>query len=205
MTNTQHSIKQYKTRIRQWKLLKNNTRKEVSQLLRTRFLREALGKRTEFIRHGKAIDIDTYLRRKGLTEYDIVDLDSPAAADALMRAVRCQTPPDPQFLDQPGRLKMQESFIQGLRRTLTYWLRDPKEYDYHWLAPDLLDYTLEIQTAAGYATKGDVGKAVQRLNLSLSTSLRDFDVLDSAGALYLLLAPPTLFRNSPMLVFTLYK
>lgn len=177
-------------------------------MLRARFVREMTGRRSEFIRTGtgKTIDIDKYLRRKGLTEYDVVDLDSPEA-DALLRAVRCRTPPEPVPLDSPDKLRLHENFLQGMRRLVHFWATDPREHDYHWHAPGKGDYPhiIGLYQVKEQISKGETAQGVERLANILTTGLIDIEELDGTGALWLLLQPGTMFANAPMIVYTLYK
>lgn len=204
----ENSERMYKTRIKQWKFTKHNTRKEVAQMLRTRFIREMSGRRSEFIRTGtgRTIDLDKYLHRKGLTEYDVVDLDSPEA-DALLRAVRCRTPPEPMPLDPPDRLRLHENFLQGMRRVIQFWATDPREHDYHWHSPGKGDYPhiLGLHQVRDHIWKGETAKGVERLSGILTTGLVDIERLDGTGALWLLLHPGNMFTNAPMILYTLYK
>ncbi|KAH8888798.1 hypothetical protein GQ53DRAFT_748703 [Thozetella sp. PMI_491] len=81
--------KMYKTKFTTWGFAKNNTEKEAKQILYHKLMRDAQGKRSVFSRHGKQIDLQRYLRRKGVTEMDLVDFD---ADGTLPPHVRCWTP-----------------------------------------------------------------------------------------------------------------
>jgi len=79
----------YKTKFTTWGFAKNNTEKEAKQILYYKLMRDAQGKRSVFSRHGKEIDLQRYLRRKGVSEMDLVDFD---ADGTLPPHVRCWTP-----------------------------------------------------------------------------------------------------------------
>ncbi|KAG7113127.1 hypothetical protein HYQ45_016965 [Verticillium longisporum] len=81
----------YKTRFSQWGFVKNNTEDEVKMLLSTKFERDAEGKISEFTRNGKVVNLATYLRRKGVTEYDLVDFET---ASELPSHIRVRDPRD---------------------------------------------------------------------------------------------------------------
>ncbi|KAG7130596.1 hypothetical protein HYQ45_010599 [Verticillium longisporum] len=81
----------YKTRFSQWGFAKNNTEDEVKMLLSTKFERDAEGKISEFTRNGKVVNLATYLRRKGVTEYDLVDFET---ASELPSHIRVRDPRD---------------------------------------------------------------------------------------------------------------
>lgn len=83
--------KMYKTRFSQWGFVKNNTEDEVKMLLSTKFERDAEGKISEFTRNGKVVNLATYLRRKGVTEYDLVDFET---ASELPSHIRVRDPRD---------------------------------------------------------------------------------------------------------------
>ncbi|KAL5606841.1 hypothetical protein BROUX41_003218 [Berkeleyomyces rouxiae] len=82
--------KMYKTRFSQWGFAKNNTEEEVKRLLSIKFQRDAEGKTSEFVRNGRVVNIRTYLKRKGKTEYDLYDFEANAN---LPGHTRCRTPP----------------------------------------------------------------------------------------------------------------
>lgn len=194
--------KMFKIRIKHWGFSKNNTRKDVAQMLKTRFVREAMGKRSQFIRNGKTVDIDDYLRRKGLTEYDVVDLDSPIQ-DAL-RMVRCRTPPDPEHLALPDRLRMQEGYVLAVRRALLFFANDPKEQDRSYWVTKNYTYIKDLRDALVQAQTGNTGRAIETLQAVLQTKLRDIDQLDSVGCVWLLLVPVT-WSHVPVITTTLFK
>ncbi|ROW04866.1 hypothetical protein VMCG_04885 [Cytospora schulzeri] len=194
--------KMFKIRLKHWGFSKNNTRKDVAQMLKTRFVREAMGKRSEFIRNGRTIDIDDYLRRKGLTEYDVVDLDS-SAEDAL-RMVRCRTPPAPENITLPERLRHQEGYVLAVRRALQFWASDPREQDRSYWVTKNYTYIKDLRDALVQAQAGRTGQAIETLQAVLQTKLRDIDQLDSVGFVWLLLVPVT-WAHVPIITTTLFK
>ena len=106
----------YKTRFSQWGFVKNNTEDEVKRLLSMKFQRDAKGKVSEFVRNGRVINLGTYLKRKGVTEYDLVDFETPAD---LPSYVRCRTPtppPAPGYLRSPDLLRAQETVVGNMRK-----------------------------------------------------------------------------------------
>lgn len=197
--------KMFKIRLKGWGFSKNNTRRDVAQMLRARFAREAVGKRSEFVRNGRTVDIDDYLRRKGLTEYDVVDLDgsSPAEEDH-MRAVRCRTPPDPGYLALPERLRYQEGYVLALRRALQFLAADPREQDRSYWVTKNYTYIKDLRQALVQAQTGETGQAIETLRVVLQTKLSDVDQLDCVGAVWLLLVPAT-WSHAPIITTTLFK
>ncbi|ROT39895.1 hypothetical protein SODALDRAFT_140885 [Sodiomyces alkalinus F11] len=114
------SAKMYKTRFSQWGFAKNNTVDEIKKLLAMKFERDARGKVTEFIRNGKPVNLRTYLKRKGVTEYDLLDLASPAE---LPPHVRCRTPTPPPgltYLRPPDQLHAQELLVGNMKRAFLH-------------------------------------------------------------------------------------
>jgi hypothetical protein len=110
----------YKTRFSQWGFVKNNTEVEVKKLLSMKFQRDAKGKVTEFMRNGKVINLGTYLKRKGVTEYDLVDFETPAD---LPTYVRCRTPTPPLVpgcLRSPDLLRAQEAVVGNMRKAFLH-------------------------------------------------------------------------------------
>lgn len=109
--------KMYKTRFSQWGFVKNNTEDEVKRLLSMKFQRDAEGKVSEFVRNGRIVNIGTYLKRKGVTEYDLVDFEVPS--NDLPAYVRCRTPtppPAPGYIRSPDLLRAQELVIGSMRK-----------------------------------------------------------------------------------------
>lgn len=106
----------YKSRFSQWGFVKNNTEDEVKRLLSMKFQRDAEGKVSEFVRNGKVINIGTYLKRKGVTEYDLVDFELPADLPAYVRC-RTPTPPTaPELIRSPDLVRAHELVIGSVRK-----------------------------------------------------------------------------------------
>ncbi|KAF3343159.1 Alpha-N-arabinofuranosidase 2 [Verticillium dahliae VDG2] len=118
----QATPKMYKTRFSQWGFAKNNTENEVKHLLSMKFERDAEGKVSEFIRNGKVVNLATYLKRKGVTEYDLVDFETTSRLPAH---VRCRTPSPPPslspgYLRSPDLIRAQEILVGHMRKTLIH-------------------------------------------------------------------------------------
>jgi len=114
--NFQATPKMYKTRFSQWGFVKNNTEEEVKKLLSMKFQRDAEGKVSEFVRNGKIVNLGTYLKRKGVTEYDLVDFELPAN---LPSHIRCRTPtppPAPEWAKAPDLVRAQELVVGNMRK-----------------------------------------------------------------------------------------
>jgi hypothetical protein len=110
----------YKTRFSQWGFVKNNTEDEVKRLLSMKFQRDAEGKVSEFVRNGRIVNLGTYLKRKGVTEYDLVDFETPAQ---LPSYVKCRTPtppPAPGYLRSPDLLRAQETVVGNMRKAFLH-------------------------------------------------------------------------------------
>ncbi|KAG6012396.1 hypothetical protein E4U54_007569 [Claviceps lovelessii] len=110
----------YKTRFSQWGFVKNNTEEEVKRLLSMKFQRDAEGKVSEFVRNGRVVNLGTYLKRKGVTEYDLVDFELAAE---LPDHVRCRTPtppPTPGYLRSPDLLRAQELVVGNMRKAFLH-------------------------------------------------------------------------------------
>ncbi|KAH7309495.1 hypothetical protein B0I35DRAFT_482264 [Stachybotrys elegans] len=118
--NFQATPKMYKTRFSQWGFVKNNTEDEVKRLLSMKFQRDAEGKVSEFVRNGRVVNLGTYLKRKGVTEYDLVDFELPAD---LPSHVRCRTPtppPAPDYLRSPDLIRAQELVVGNIRKAFLH-------------------------------------------------------------------------------------
>ncbi|KAK1998313.1 hypothetical protein LX36DRAFT_576560 [Colletotrichum falcatum] len=116
----QATLKMYKTRFSQWGFVKNNTEDEVKRLLSMKFQRDAEGKVSEFVRNGRVVNLGTYLKRKGVTEYDLVDFETPAQ---LPSYVRCRTPtppPAPGYLRSPDLIRAQETIVGNMRKAFLH-------------------------------------------------------------------------------------
>lgn len=109
------SPKMYKTRFSQWGFVKNNTEEEVKRLLSMKFQRDAEGKVSEFVRNGKVVNLGTYLKRKGVTEYDLIDFEQPADLPAHVKC-RTPTPPPATGCLSPEMQRAQEIVIANIRK-----------------------------------------------------------------------------------------
>ncbi|KAL7629806.1 hypothetical protein AAE478_001329 [Parahypoxylon ruwenzoriense] len=104
------SPKMYKTKLTQWKFFKNNRQADVANLLYLQRHRLAIGKESTFRRNGKPIDVEAYMRRRGISAFDLVEV---ADSGDLPPTVRCRTPPSiPRVLDPPDDLRLKERFFQ---------------------------------------------------------------------------------------------
>ncbi|KAG6197165.1 hypothetical protein E4U10_000263 [Claviceps purpurea] len=116
----QATPKMYKTRFSQWGFVKNNTEEEVKRLLSKKFQRDAEGKISEFVRNGRVVNLGTYLKRKGVTEYDLVDFELSADLPAHVRCRTPTPPPTPGYLRSPDLLRAQELIIGNMRKTFLH-------------------------------------------------------------------------------------
>ncbi|KJZ77735.1 hypothetical protein HIM_02912 [Hirsutella minnesotensis 3608] len=127
----QATPKMYKTRFSQWGFVKNNTEEEVKRLLSMKFQRDAEGKVSEFVRNGRVVNLGTYLKRKGVTEYDLIDFE--LAAD-LPAHVKCRTPtppPAPDYLRSPDLLRAQELVVGNIRKAFLHCRQMEVEMNSH--------------------------------------------------------------------------
>lgn len=111
----------YKTRFSQWGFAKNNTQDEIKRLLSMKYHRDAQGKVSEFVRNGKVINIATYLRRKGVTEYDLGELEECPTNSDLPDYIRCRTPTPPlapALLRSPDLVRVHEVIVTNIRKAL---------------------------------------------------------------------------------------
>ncbi|TGJ81283.1 hypothetical protein E0Z10_g7487 [Xylaria hypoxylon] len=108
------TVRMYKSRFDKWGFSKNNSKREVVTMLQVQRQRNALGKRTTFQRNGREIAIDAYLKRKGISQYDLAE---PGIADNLPEHLRCVTPPPetPLVIQAGGALSLQELVLQTTR------------------------------------------------------------------------------------------
>lgn len=110
----------YKTRFSQWGFVKNNTEDEVKRLLSMKFQRDAEGKVSEFVRNGRVVNLGTYLKRKGVTEYDLIDFELPADLPAHVKC-RTPTPPlAPEYLRSPDLVRAQELVVGNMRKAFLH-------------------------------------------------------------------------------------
>jgi len=108
------SVRMYKSRFDKWGFSKNNSKREVVTMLQVQRQRNALGKRTSFQRNGREIALDAYLKRKGISAYDLAE---PGIAENLPEHLRCVTPPPetPLIVQAGGALSLQELLLQTAR------------------------------------------------------------------------------------------
>lgn len=177
----------YKARFKQWGFVKNNTEKVVSQMLRTKFERDAAGKLSRFTRNGKDVNLQNYLQRKGLTEYDLVDFHP--AADTLSH-VRCRTPPFdvPEDLRLPDRLRFQDTLILSFKRAFLLWRQEDQDNPFGfqpsvftWRVTDF-PHLSNLMASARLIRKGDGAMGVAALNQafwSMKTYLASMDATAS--------------------------
>ncbi|KND91770.1 hypothetical protein TOPH_03443 [Tolypocladium ophioglossoides CBS 100239] len=118
--NFQATPKMYKTRFSQWGFVKNNTEDEVKRLLSMKFQRDAEGKVSEFVRNGRVVNLGTYLKRKGVTEYDLIDFELPADLPAHVRCRTPTPPPAPGYLRSPDLLRAQELVVGNMRKAFLH-------------------------------------------------------------------------------------
>ncbi|KAL7624905.1 hypothetical protein AAE478_004119 [Parahypoxylon ruwenzoriense] len=118
------TVRMYKSRFDKWGFSKNNSKKDVIAMLQVQRQRNAVGKRTAFHRNGKEVAIDAYLKRKGISQYDLVE---PGIAEKLPENLRCLTPPpeSPKALQSPGNLSLQELILQCARDLAWNWYCPP--------------------------------------------------------------------------------
>jgi hypothetical protein len=121
----------YKTRFSQWGFVKNNTEDEVKRLLSMKFQRDAEGKVSEFVRNGRVVNLGTYLKRKGVTEYDLVDFETPADLPAHVRCRTPTPPPAPDYLRSPDLLRAQELVVGNMRKAFLHCRQFEVETDTH--------------------------------------------------------------------------
>lgn len=125
----------YKTRFSQWGFVKNNTEEEVKRLLSMKFQRDAEGKVSEFVRNGRVVNLGTYLKRKGVTEYDLVDFELPADLPAH---IRCRTPTPPPALRSPDLLRAQELVVGNMRKAFLHCRQFEMETDTQITWPSIM-------------------------------------------------------------------
>jgi hypothetical protein len=104
----------YKRKFEQWNWDKYNTTGRAIRIVNEKVRRQAAGKRSHFMRNGRDINVESYLRRRGITEYDVMDLE--AAAEELPAGVRCFTPEPQVALEAPGLLRVHEALLRGVTR-----------------------------------------------------------------------------------------
>lgn len=99
----------YKTKFREWGYVKYNRKADVVKMLNLQRERAAVGKRTTFTRNGRRVDLESYLKRKGVSDYEIAEPE-PALKHLLPYFVRAKTPePVPKLCRTP-----QAAYLRGL-------------------------------------------------------------------------------------------
>ncbi|KAI1824086.1 Clr5 domain-containing protein [Xylaria intraflava] len=133
------STKMYKTKLTQWKFFKNNRKTDVANILYLQRYRRALGKESTFRRNGRKVDVDAYIRRKGIQPADLLKVARPGD---LPCTLRCRTPPPPSLptlvfrkIDAPDDLFLQEVYQQWSMESRvmppqlnTYYLQELDQY-----------------------------------------------------------------------------
>lgn len=181
----------YKARFKQWGFVKNNTEKVVSQILKTKFQRDAAGKLSQFTRNGKDVNLQNYLQRKGMTEYDLVDLSAGVAADTLVH-VRCRTPPLdlPGDLRLPDRLRFQDSLVMSFKRAFLLWRQEEQESAFGlqatvftWRVTDFPHLSNLIESAR-LIRAGEGAQGVAALNQAFWAMNTYFGSMDATSSFY---------------------
>lgn len=110
----------YKAKFAQWGFVKNNKKKDVATMLRLQRQRGAVGKVTTFHRHGRSVDIETYMKRKGISSLDLVP---PTAEGDLPNYLRALTPPpaEPQHMTLPSHFYAQEILVSSFKDLTLSW------------------------------------------------------------------------------------
>ncbi|KAI5862563.1 hypothetical protein GGS23DRAFT_82027 [Durotheca rogersii] len=110
----------YKAKFAQWGFVKNNKQKDVAMMLRLQRQRNAAGKPTTFRRHGRSIDIETYMKRKGISN---IELAVPALEVELPEYLRALTPPpaEPQHMTLPSHLHAQDILVSCYKNLTSSW------------------------------------------------------------------------------------
>lgn len=180
----------YKARFKQWGFVKNNTEKVVSQILRTKFERDAAGKLSQFTRNGKDVNLQNYLQRKGMTEYDLVDFSK--VPDAALAHVRCRTPPldIPEDLRLPDRLRFQDTLVMSFKRAFLVWRQEEQENVFGfqpsvftWRVTDFPHLSSLIESAR-LIRSGDGAQGVAALNQAFWSMNAYFGSMDATSSFY---------------------
>lgn len=181
----------YKSKFEQWGFVKNNKSKDVAMMLRLQRERDAAGKHTAFQRHGKMVDIHTYMRRKGVSSRDLVELSNEVDLPEYLRAL---TPPpaDPQYMALPDHLQAQDILVSCFRNLTLGWrdsVTSPASFETDFNAyfdAELCEATRDFSRACwffsrGYTTHGALlsQRAFSALHLLVTkpSALGMFDLL----------------------------
>ncbi|KAI1807300.1 hypothetical protein F4811DRAFT_559863 [Daldinia bambusicola] len=121
----------YKAKFAQWGFVKNNKKRDVAMMLRLQRERGAVGKPTTFRRHGRSVDIETYMKRKGISSLELV---TPVADVDLPEYLRALTPPpaEPQHMTLPSHLHAQEILVSCFKDLTLSWsdsLESPTSFE----------------------------------------------------------------------------
>ncbi|KAI0841072.1 hypothetical protein F5Y06DRAFT_285289 [Hypoxylon sp. FL0890] len=108
----------YKAKFAQWGFVKNNKKKDVAMMLRLQRERGAVGKPTTFRRHGRSVDIETYMRRKGISSPELV---APVADINLPDYLRALTPPPAERMTLPSHLHAHEVLVSCFKDLTLSW------------------------------------------------------------------------------------
>lgn len=198
----------YKARFKQWGFVKNNTEKVVSQILRTKFERDAAGKLSQFTRNGKDVNLQGYLTRKGLTEYDLVDF-RPAKSSSTSSSsdcaaptnttsprlahVRCRTPSTatiPADLRLPDRLRFQDTLVMSFKRAFLVWRQEERSRAFGqqpsvftWRVTDFPHLASLIESAR-LIRAGDGARGVAALNRAFRAMDAYLASVDATASFY---------------------
>ncbi|KAH7032873.1 uncharacterized protein B0I36DRAFT_101655 [Microdochium trichocladiopsis] len=104
--------KMYKLRLAEWEFNKNNRERDIVAMLQVQGQRSAAGKTTTFKRHGKPVQIEAYLRRKGIDTLNLPDA-MPEDQRQLPTYIRQLTPPP--SVSVSGHARLQELLFQCFR------------------------------------------------------------------------------------------
>ncbi|KAI2616506.1 hypothetical protein GGR54DRAFT_227730 [Hypoxylon sp. NC1633] len=179
----------YKAKFGQWGFVKNNKRKDVATMLRLQRDRGAVGKPTTFHRHGRSVDIETYMRRKGVSTLELVTADAD-----LPDYLRALTPPpaDPQHMTLPSHLHAQEVLVSCFRDLTLSWrdsVTSPTSFedDFNvYFDGELCEATRDFSRACWFFSRGHTShgallshRAFSSLHLLIKTpsALGLFDLL----------------------------
>ncbi|OTB02533.1 hypothetical protein M426DRAFT_322627 [Hypoxylon sp. CI-4A] len=114
------TARMYKAKFAQWGFVKNNRKKDVATMLRLQNQRGAVGKPTTFRRHGRSVNIENYMKRKGVSSDDFEAL---VASTDLPNYLRALTPPPgaPQHIALPSHLHAQDILVTCFKDLTLSW------------------------------------------------------------------------------------
>ncbi|KAI1125497.1 hypothetical protein F5Y10DRAFT_246921 [Nemania abortiva] len=118
----------YKTKLGQWQFFKNNRKPDVVNLLHLQQQRRKMGKETKFDRNGRIVNLQAYMKRKGLQHIDLLE---EAQSGDLPPTLRCRTPSPPPPPALPKAIQPPDDFV--LQEAYLHWSLD------HPLMPPKLD------------------------------------------------------------------